>query len=557
MANVFFRRGTQAKLNQLKAGGVYTEGSFYLTTDTNRLYFAQSGSKLVDLNQYIHIYTGDTLPSKASASAEGITLEKGDFYYWTNHNILAIYTENGNYNGWMQINPDSHLNNADNIVSTDFSQNANTVQVTTSIRDVGGADEHTASGSFSLKGGDNVHLEVVDGNIVISADNDKTNTTYIISTTQNDTNGTLTLTPSSGNAQNITIKGESGVNVKSNDNNEIIISGQPPLQDVTNTFDQNGNFLTSIGLNGGDSVNSATGFVPTISYGGGVTKSTAVFANGTASLDTYTKTEVDDLLAEEKRTLDAMSYLGTVNGTDAVSKLGDATRGKGDTYKANADFTATVNGKTVTAKVGDLIIASGSDDNITWEVIPSGNDQFIQIEANLASKMLAFKDVNNGANTDLAYMAFTEDKDTDASKINITATNPDANNPNGMLVTISHGAHGTGVAQTFTGVVAGTTQQYNTSIDVPTISGIKLDKHGHVAEITTATYHLTDTHATLNDPDVGVTATNNIGNIDIGYQLSGDAVSHNATFGFDSTSLTIKKSTDNNRLTVNLEWENF
>ena len=46
--NVSFLRGSQANLNALKDGGVFKEGSFYLTTDTDRLYFAQSNSELVN-----------------------------------------------------------------------------------------------------------------------------------------------------------------------------------------------------------------------------------------------------------------------------------------------------------------------------------------------------------------------------------------------------------------------------------------------------------------------------------------------------------------------------
>jgi len=48
--NVGFKLGTQAKLNELTS---YEAGSFYLTNDSNRLYFAQTTEKLVDLNQYV------------------------------------------------------------------------------------------------------------------------------------------------------------------------------------------------------------------------------------------------------------------------------------------------------------------------------------------------------------------------------------------------------------------------------------------------------------------------------------------------------------------------
>jgi hypothetical protein len=50
MANVSFKRGLHANLPWHDA----VDGTFYLTTDTNRFYAAY-GSNLVDLNQYIKI----------------------------------------------------------------------------------------------------------------------------------------------------------------------------------------------------------------------------------------------------------------------------------------------------------------------------------------------------------------------------------------------------------------------------------------------------------------------------------------------------------------------
>ena len=52
MANVSFYRGPQANLNNLTS---YVDGRFYLTTDTDRLYVAQSASELVELNKSIHV----------------------------------------------------------------------------------------------------------------------------------------------------------------------------------------------------------------------------------------------------------------------------------------------------------------------------------------------------------------------------------------------------------------------------------------------------------------------------------------------------------------------
>ena len=53
MANVKFKRGSQASLNTLIQGGVFDDGCFYLTSDTDRLYVAQSANELVELNKVL------------------------------------------------------------------------------------------------------------------------------------------------------------------------------------------------------------------------------------------------------------------------------------------------------------------------------------------------------------------------------------------------------------------------------------------------------------------------------------------------------------------------
>lgn len=54
MANVKFLKGTQSNFNGLTQ---FTDGAFYLTTDTDRLYFAQSSTECVPLNQFIRTVT--------------------------------------------------------------------------------------------------------------------------------------------------------------------------------------------------------------------------------------------------------------------------------------------------------------------------------------------------------------------------------------------------------------------------------------------------------------------------------------------------------------------
>lgn len=100
MANVGFLRGSQANLNTLMTGKTgIKEGSFYLTNDTNRLYFGKSATELVALNEgVITVAAIADLPSGADLSNE-----IGHFYYATAENILCVY----NGSQWVQINPDT------------------------------------------------------------------------------------------------------------------------------------------------------------------------------------------------------------------------------------------------------------------------------------------------------------------------------------------------------------------------------------------------------------------------------------------------------------------
>ena len=106
MANVQFKRGTQASLETLLAkqgtAGSFVEGAFYLTTDSDRLYFAQSDSELVHLNHnVIHVDRISSLPALADAIV-------GDFYYCVAENVLC--TKKTGATEWTQINKNTNNN---------------------------------------------------------------------------------------------------------------------------------------------------------------------------------------------------------------------------------------------------------------------------------------------------------------------------------------------------------------------------------------------------------------------------------------------------------------
>ena len=94
--NVQFLRGSQQKLDSLST---FTAGSFYLTEDTERLYYAKGTTKadLLYLNKYVISVTNiRSLPLIS-------TVNVGDLYYATEENILCTKTST-DATGWTQIN---------------------------------------------------------------------------------------------------------------------------------------------------------------------------------------------------------------------------------------------------------------------------------------------------------------------------------------------------------------------------------------------------------------------------------------------------------------------
>lgn len=122
--NVGFLRGTQENLDALISNvadnkAQYKAGSFYLTTDSNRLYFAQSENKLEHLNQYIRfVNTPEDLYNLTN-------IIDGDIAYIRNGNILAIYetndSDNQAVNNWVQINAYTDTDTDTQIDAVEFS----------------------------------------------------------------------------------------------------------------------------------------------------------------------------------------------------------------------------------------------------------------------------------------------------------------------------------------------------------------------------------------------------------------------------------------------------
>ena len=529
MANIMFRRGLQANLPQTAV-----DGSFYLTEDTQRLYVGIGENNApVELNRTIRsvesITALNALKGPVGSNAnDGVAV--GDFYYVAggadsvSGNILA-YCSAVDATGkptWVQINPDTNTKLATSTNAVTKTAVTKGVKVATSVQDTEG---RTASGDFQIVGSENITVALEDGQIKISTP-DGSDTTYQIKTQANSNKGTIFL-DSTGTDSSINIGGKnSDVTVISDDSGNITI-GVADMRTKSIAVDAapssgNGFDLKVDGMDVGD-------FDPTIKLGD---NAAIHFVNGNATLPVYTKTEVDTKVSNSLKTFDAMAYKGTVSKSDASTKLA-STGNVGDTYKAAEDITAPVK-----ANTGDLIIATGSDGAVTWDVIPSGDDQTITGAATTSGIS-----VSDQSGT-LAEISVVK-----GEKINVS------NSTSGSKTTLTVGHE----AITQPTPVAGTavTQTAKNSAEFTAITDITEDGFGHVTGITTKKLTVVDTHNDVSGVETLASGSNNKVETEISVSTT-DGTTKTGKFSIGAAADSIIKVTGSgSATTLALEWGSF
>lgn len=504
MANVAFRKGTAQALGSVTP----VNGTFYFTTDSHKLYLADNDA-LVDLTHFInYINNQASLPSSA---------DDGDMYYITSDNILCIRNRSA-ANGWTQINPNTTLIPSNAMVAVNTVTNG--VSVSSTVSDTA---NNTVSGSFSIiEGNGNIHIEKVGSSIKISSDNNADDHQSELTAIQNSDGGTIRLTETLNGTEtghnDIAFVGSGEVTVTSSPSTGITID-VPTKQVATSVSFNNAGLMTvSSTLGATGSAGTAT---PTIAYGkpateGGAAPESEVFKSGTATLDVYTTGQVDALLTSLESTMDAMTYKGTLDENGASAKLASTAGNVGDTYKLSETFI--YGGKTY--RTGDLIIAKGTDGNVIWEVIPSGDDQVVG--GSVSTTGFAVTDGLASGNLLDVHLNGTASGASGAGIVVSGVVNRAAANGVGAeaTYTISHGPAGTGTAQTFTTTATNPTVDENANVtnvastlDVYSISGISLDSNGHVTNLTTSKYAIKDTHNHIRSLGIGASVTNNVASV--------------------------------------------
>lgn len=565
-AHIKFKHGSQANLNHLRLGtngktaNDIEVGAFYLTDDTHRLYLGvEEGAgetytkKIVAVNEGIVTYEANNFPGAgidnmgqfAYVSGTGILcVSNGKAWVQLNHNTDTLYT----YEGGVEDD-----GTAGNTVTV--SQTLQAINNTSTTPDEAGEKE---TFSFILEGKDGIILNADSTTKKITVYGSKL--TYTTDTYSTNKGASIQLKDAEDNLQgavnieagnNITITdttAKDGIKIAAKD---TVLNGETPLH---NGLADGGFLITAKDTN--DNI-SGTKIDPVISYG--ETPTTVKFINGTATLNVYTKEEVDNL----RSAFDAMEYQGVTEGVPS-----GITIKKGYTWKASKKFT--VNGQTV--EVGDLIIANGVEvegvlSAPTWDIVPSGNED-TQYSVGLIANGISIMEKPLGGSAekighisvvgDNTVIEVTASPDTDDCTQDLTVKHKtvtrqdpaletkNVNNPSNADFTVDSEA---------IEIVDGSKDS----------NGIVSDSYGHITAVHTKSYTIHDTNAILASMSTTATtnADKNVGSVAIGAVLNrsnGDKNSKSTTFKIASQSKNLQIDADTSStdtLNLALVWDTF
>ena len=581
--NVLFKRGLQKDV-PVTSGAAY--GTFYLTTDTHRLYCGNSAGGADLLSQAV--ITVDCV-SKTSGknSLEDQPKSEGQFYYVKESNILAVYTGSG----YVQINPDTKLEGAEFSYGSGSTPGVVTVSMDFSQTSASGVKVNniTSTSNIGFQAADNISLTTAD-----STDSAGKKIKVLKFTGQRLTldaqNKAIKLGDesikfvSAGHATVSADASTSTITIGTDRIPDIHVTGGSMTVAVGSDADKTG-FEISAGLTRSESAGNAkvdkAVLDPIIKYGASGALEEH-FKNGAATLSVYSKSEVDTAITKAKEAMNAMTYKGTVGGTDndhgtAGKALPTSNVSVGDTYIAYAPITI---GDT-TYPLGTMIIATssytGKDANGAGEVngkIPAGSIVWSAVKTTDTDTNYQFVAATNGI--DLVSSKTGGGNDT-TGRLVISAGNDmvvtshateggsGGKKYNIQTVTVKHQDFTTATGVTTT-TANNVTQGFNSDLTFTVFDPTTLTvDNGHITRLLTKTVTVKDsnvkevsvgasTKTVANGTGVTVKTTVTTGSV------SGGQVSEEANLALTSTSLEIAKvgSADSTgEVSINLVWGTF
>lgn len=530
MANVGFKLGTQAKVDALlkTPGTSVVEGSFYLTSDTHRLYIGQkatasdTNAQLFPVNE--GVITVTNIADLPNVSESDKPVYAGRFYYVTNGNILCVH----NGKSWVQINA-----NTDTVIDS-HSYSIEDGTITDNIHLSNGKEQNA---TFTVTGANGVQISGTGTTLTITGDkyslsstvaSNKATVKLDSANTTNDTSVVL------AGGDNVTITQDAGtkeVTIKSNNTKLNSLTGKA----VAEGFTIEGN-------NSDGSKATAATINPQIKVGK-TTQPIAKFVDGTATLDVYSTKDIDDKM----KALNAMVYKGTLGKTGTVTALPTSNICIGDTYLAAENVT--INEHTVYA--GSLIIARGTEDasgfittkTLVWDIVESTKDADTQYNFQTIEGGIKLHSSTGGNAGQLVINGGTD--------VAVATASSDASA--NQTLTVNHKA-----VTRADSTDPDLSQTKNSTTDVTVITGVTTSTTGHVTGVKTRKIKLVDSNTTLKSISNAVTAASNIATVTStvkGTLGAGADTSATGTFKVASTSMTVTGSS--NQVNIDLTWGTF
>lgn len=527
---VRFLRGAQASL---PTSGIQ-EGSFYLTNDTNRLYFGQDSTHLTLLNQTVEIVKD--LAALQAISAAWTPAQKADhvndFYYIVDSNILAVWCQKNNVYDWVQINPDTNSVLQDVEIDVTNTDNGASVEFT-----VSDDAAHSPSESVSFKGEGSVSVSGAGKEVTIKGEK------YSISEAVASNEASVKLSSDvDSTGSTVKIKGGENVTVEQGNAGQIVVKAQDSvIQSAEVGINAEGKITLTVNDDAAHSVDAVSSQAISFKVGD------QTYLPGD-TLNVFSKDEIN----QKFNALNSLTYKGTVGSLGGALPTSDVTIG--DMYMV----AGTLNGATVVkadgsgtttqdCKNGDLLLAISSDGSETNGVIPDGKLQWTYVPS------------GDDAQTDTTY---TYTVDTAGNRLIIKQNNIEYSGitfvaGDALEVSSVVDAETDGIKVTYKhGNVTRTdpAQSEATEVtEVVAVTGVTTNDQGHVTGVATkkfglATYTLAE-KAEVADIAKGVSVTTTLN--------GSNATDSSSVFSLVSDTLTITKNAAGDGFSAELVWGTF
>ena len=537
MANVGFKLGLQTALDALLAKGAEAnavEGSFYLTSDTNRLYIGKADGSLKAVNA--GVVTVANVAALPNVTSENQAAVAGQFYYATAENILCVY----NGQAWTQINSVVKNTGLTNTVSAE----GNVATIGTSVAQTGGS---SVQDSFAIEGTGGLTItstgSASDPKITIAGDQ------LTLGSSAADNKATISVTSTSGeNDSAVTVLG--GTNVTVTKTGEDIVIASKDTKNQSLEVSNNGTSGFDIKVTDSDGAQITDTLDPVISYGS-ANDLTAKFNAGTATLNVYSKTETDSIIESALRGFNAMEYKGTIGTTGSVgTALPTESIKNGYSYL----LTEALEHEDITYPAGTLVIASGTEGGDGY--IPDGSVTWTFVTGAASDTTYVGKTVEGGVKLVDSHgsdvMQITATAGTDIV-VNSSSTDGASRT---QALTIGHKAY-SAVTPSPDEAQPDAMTNKAASYTIPVIDSITLS-NGHVTGIKTKTYTVKDTNATMKAITTSASAAGNTATVTISTGLTqsdGASSDQSGSFGITSDSLTVSGS--GSAVGINMVWGSF